>query len=379
MDTKRVLIAINIAILCTIITVGMWPFDFHPKNKISRSPDGQGIVFRSNSLVCEHPATTDPGLLNSLIDPEEMTIEFMVKPLIEANANISAMVTFYDSTDPEIFLIGQWKSSLLLRIRSSQSGNNFSYQERGVPNVFFPGRLSMITLSMNGSGTAVYLDGSRRAFLPDYHLRTDRRSLRNARLVLGNNPAIQYPMDGGLYGLALFNRALSPTEVKKHFGFWNSHDYENLRTSNGIIALYPLNEKAGPDIRNIVNSRNNMVIPDSLFAIKKIVLGRPWARFWKSAHFYYDILINILGFVILGFFLITLIASYTGISSVKYTLLSILIGAGMSFAIELVQVFMPARTSSITDLLCNTIGTVIGVLIFHRIYKSYPNIIKKPG
>jgi VanZ family protein len=53
---------------------------------------------------------------------------------------------------------------------------------------------------------------------------------------------------------------------------------------------------------------------------------------------------------------------------------TILVGFGFSLVIELIQVYLPSRDSSLTDVICNTIGTIAGLILFittfYSIFKS---------
>jgi VanZ family protein len=48
-------------------------------------------------------------------------------------------------------------------------------------------------------------------------------------------------------------------------------------------------------------------------------------------------------------------------------LIAIFIGMTVSLIIELLQSYLPTRDSSLTNLICNTIGTILGVIVFKRI------------
>jgi VanZ family protein len=51
-------------------------------------------------------------------------------------------------------------------------------------------------------------------------------------------------------------------------------------------------------------------------------------------------------------------------------MITVLLGFVFSLAIELLQVYLPTRDSSLLDLICNVVGTLIGVIIFHTILSA---------
>jgi VanZ family protein len=44
-------------------------------------------------------------------------------------------------------------------------------------------------------------------------------------------------------------------------------------------------------------------------------------------------------------------------------LVAIFIGISVSLSIEMLQSYFPTRDSSMTDLICNTIGTILGMML----------------
>jgi VanZ family protein len=78
-----------------------------------------------------------------------------------------------------------------------------------------------------------------------------------------------------------------------------------------------------------------------------------------------DFIINIVGFIPFGY----LIMLYLGSSKRKggllgMTLLAVIVGAGTSLLLEIAQFYIPGRTSSLFDLIANSLGTCIGVAYF---------------
>lgn len=94
------------------------------------------------------------------------------------------------------------------------------------------------------------------------------------------------------------------------------------------------------------------------FSIKGI-----FNNFYKSDSLI-DFLVNILLFLPLGFSLASLRQKkLRGIAAILDVLVAC---AGLSFLVEVLQVFLPSRSSSYGDILANTIGGFLGSLAFHQ-------------
>ena len=77
-----------------------------------------------------------------------------------------------------------------------------------------------------------------------------------------------------------------------------------------------------------------------------------------------DITVNILGFLPFGFFLSAWLRLVKNLPAPRAYGISILLGFCLSLAIELIQVYLPTRDSSLMDVFSNTMGTAAGVLLF---------------
>jgi VanZ family protein len=84
-----------------------------------------------------------------------------------------------------------------------------------------------------------------------------------------------------------------------------------------------------------------------------------------------DMRINILGFIPLGCLLLVTIYSTNSsrTSSWRLIFLAILGGTVISLIVEILQAFLPTRTSSLTDLIFNTFGTALGVILAYLFTK----------
>ena len=76
--------------------------------------------------------------------------------------------------------------------------------------------------------------------------------------------------------------------------------------------------------------------------------------YWKAA------LKNIVGFIPLGFCFYAYVGTLLPIKRAK--LVTVALGAVVSFTIEILQAFLPTRDSGTTDILTNTLGTWMGIM-----------------
>jgi VanZ family protein len=86
---------------------------------------------------------------------------------------------------------------------------------------------------------------------------------------------------------------------------------------------------------------------------------------WEESHDkrdFRDISINILGFVPFGFVFVAYFTSHRNVGNA--TIITILCGAAISLAIEILQVYIPGRDSGMLDIITNTFGTFLGALLF---------------
>ena len=82
---------------------------------------------------------------------------------------------------------------------------------------------------------------------------------------------------------------------------------------------------------------------------------------WMTWSYWSDALVNISGFAPLGFVFTALFCFSRPVSQAR--MITVILGFTLSLTIESFQYFLPTRDSSMTDLLNNTLGTLIGVVL----------------
>ncbi|MBX3679888.1 MAG: VanZ family protein [Rhodocyclaceae bacterium] len=85
-------------------------------------------------------------------------------------------------------------------------------------------------------------------------------------------------------------------------------------------------------------------------------LAAPWPHYYRGI----DLILNVLGFLPLGFVMVPAMPSR--LSRSTCVLLTVVLCAMLSLSLETVQNFLPTRVPSNVDLGCNTLGALLGAL-----------------
>jgi VanZ family protein len=92
--------------------------------------------------------------------------------------------------------------------------------------------------------------------------------------------------------------------------------------------------------------------------------GGSWAEFfaapWPRSILWFDVLSNVIGYAVLGF--LAVLAMRPRVAGLSAVLAAAVAGAVLSALMEGAQSFLPARTPSSLDLLCNAAGALAGAL-----------------
>jgi len=91
--------------------------------------------------------------------------------------------------------------------------------------------------------------------------------------------------------------------------------------------------------------------------------GSPFEFFaapWPRHTLWFDVISNVLGYAVLG--LLAVLALRPRLGGAAAVLASALLGAGLSLLMEAAQSYLPVRTPSSLDLLCNAAGVLAGAL-----------------
>jgi VanZ like family/Concanavalin A-like lectin/glucanases superfamily len=369
-ESPRLLGAVCMAILLIILAAGLWPFNFFPRNKVAWLPDQNGVHFYEQGVIISS-AVRDKEQKPPFPDGT-ITLELWLRPLME-KGNLPHILTLYDGKTPDIFLVGQWKSHLIIRSRTDDPAarkRGKPYQEIGIHNALLKNQDTLITITSGPEGSAIYVNGKLAQTYPRHRLLSGNRS-GNVRLILGNSPTGESCWNGNLMGLAIYNRALSADQVSGDYRSWLGNDYAMIKRSDGLVGLYPFNERKGSMVHNEVNANDTLIIPGIFKPLQRKILYPFWLDFRWDLSFVQDVTINILGFIPFGFYFSALFLKTARQRRLSAYMITAILGMGLSLAIELSQAYLPTRDSSLADVASNFAGTILGIVIF-QIFPQNP-------
>ena len=348
----KILGAICVSVLCGILVLGLWPFH-HPKNEVTWAENGGGLSFGDHGTVLSSGAFNMP----SWQDAAFCSLEIWVEPDLPWNSN--TLLAFYTPENPVQFSLHQSNGDLELQsvIRNQ---HRQSRTARLYVDTVFPHRKQVfITVTSGAQQTAIYIDG--------VLVRTSRDFWLSSRdfagqLVVGTSPVEDDSWSGRLRGLAIYDEELTAAQVFRHYETWTRKGQPEVAENQRAVGLYLFDERAGRVVHNQVRSGIDLYIPENYQIVDEKFLEPPWREFEESRGYWKNVLINIGGFIPLGFFFCAYFSSAR--RTKRAALATIALGAAVSLTIEILQAYLPTRDSGMTDVITNTLGTSLGAMLY---------------
>jgi hypothetical protein len=338
-----------VAVIAGLLVLGLWPFPFRPVNNVHWIEGRPGLRFDRYGIVHGKEPLFTPG--GALDFAKPFTIRLELLPHDEPADYLPRILSLYDAGGRELFILGQWKSGLNLSILERERHFSLVYQETEAGNIR-RGEKRAILLRSGEKGLTVYSDGEPVFTRPGYGFSLLSWNRDPAWLILGNSPSGESPWRGDLLSLSFYPDALTPEET----GIPGVHPLVHYRFAEG----------SGTVCRGGADPRHDLFRPPAFRAPARHVLLPPWKVQEYDLSFWSDVAVNVLGFIPFGFTLCAWLWKNGTREHLPVTLLVVLAGAGTSLFIELLQVWLPSRDSSLADLLNNTLGSYLGARLFRK-------------
>jgi hypothetical protein len=175
-------------------------------------------------------------------------------------------------------------------------------------------------------------------------------------------------------GFAVYNRVLSAAQVIRSHQTWTGKTPPFVSADEGCLGMYLFDERKGATIHNKAAFNDALVIPEVFEPVQRRILASFRQGFRWNFSYAQDIIINVIGFIPFGFFFSALLFKTTRQRRLSTCFAVVILGIGISLAIELSQAYLPTRDSSLTDAVMNAIGTILGVFIYQIHIKTIPTL-----
>jgi hypothetical protein len=339
-------------VLCGILVAGLWPFHA-PPNDVTWLAGNRGVHFGRHGTIL---SSSEFKLTDGEGEPAR-SLEIWVTPA-SVWETPSTLLAFYNADAPGQFSLRQSYEALVLE-------TNFRTQPHGVAgarllleHVLQPTRPVFITITSGPQRTAVWVNGSLAQTASPFHLES------SGTLVLATSPVTDDSWSGDLRALAIYNSELTQEKVLSHYKTWTTMGRPKVTPNDCAVALYLFDEGHGNIIGDRSSAGVDLYIPKHYVVLNQRLLRAFWKEFSWDEAYWTAVLVNVVGFVPLGFFLCAYLESVPQVK--RAALATVTLGLGVSLMIETLQGFLPTRDSGTTDLITNTLGTCLGSALYVR-------------
>ena len=359
----KLLSGLSLVIVLGILFFGLRPKGFHLSNNVNWVADKPGIHFDPYGIA--YTALSEKRIESGLSESGSFSIEIAIKPEPYNQEGFNFILVFHDGRDRNQLLVGQYRSSLII-----MNGDDYSNRRKtkriAVNHIFQSSKEILLSITTGEEGTKAYIDGRLIKRKRDLKLEIPRGG-DSSRLILGNSVYGEHSWRGNIFGLACYGHELTSEEVELHFDKWSKEQKFSFAEQGNPFLLYFFDEKNGVRALDHGNGNHHLKISKRIHILEKRILSSPWIDLKLNKSFIQDFVINLVGFIPLGFILSATFIELGGTLKKRVILVTVALCFTISLIIEVAQGWMPSRSSQILDLLLNTSGALIGAMAYRAI------------
>jgi VanZ family protein len=349
----RIVGASCVCVLGITLIAGLWPLHV-PRNQVSWLKNDSGLSFGHYGSMVSSGAFRD----DDSVDNSSCSLEIWLQPTV-ADAR-KTVLSLDRSTPPRTpFSLHQDKDGLRIERHNVDDRGIARTAWFTVDHVFREKKPVFVTITLGKRETSVYLDGVLAKVSPILGVSTDNFT---GRLLIADSPTAHDSWSGQILGLAIYHHRLTSVQVAQHYENWRQNRRPALSEDDAPVALYLLDERNGTIAHNQFDPATDLIIPSRYSVLHPSFLLSPWREYKPTWSYWQDFSVNIAGFIPLGFCLATYFSSVHVINRPRAT--TIALGFIVSLTIEVLQAFLPTRSSGTTDLVTNTFGTALGATLY---------------
>ncbi|MBN2037595.1 MAG: VanZ family protein [Chitinispirillaceae bacterium] len=312
------------------------PFGIRPVNKVVIKQERAGAYIQEPGIIFSDPFSVPEAL-------DSCRIDLVITPDPQEKDGIRSIAVIVDSGWNERLLIAQWKSALLFwRMRHDRRIPEY---ELICQKIFLPGKRTGISVVQAGEKCAVYIDSilkqriEQPLFQPAYG--------GPLRICMGNSPIMNRNWEGTIHSL-------------------------RFQCGPDVVRFTP-DTSAN---RTTLHVRFHM--PKRMPFVATPFLTMP-EEYRTSLGYVLDLIFNVLGFIPWGFAVGLFFLMIRRRSVAAAMVGAVLSGLLISLCIEGMQTFLYGRSSQMTDLILNTLGSMSGALVVRWGRAFFARFIRIPA
>jgi glycopeptide antibiotics resistance protein len=348
-----------VAIFFAILFFGLRPKDFSFSNGVNWISDRTGIHFRKYGI--SYTNHFNDKIEDNTTESNNLSLEIAFKIEKPYRSGFNFNFAIHGGEDSNQLLMAQWHSWIIF-----MNGDDYAHKRKSnrifIDTASFPDSPIFLTMTTGSHGTKLYCDGKLVQEKKDLTL--ELPSGGKSRLLLGNSVYGTNPWEGDIYGFAFHRSTLTDEDIAIHFNRWSEKQNFSFAKTDKPLVLFLFNEKEGELANDYTAGNDPLNIPKEMKIWERKILVPPWQDFKFEQNNVEDILINVIGFMPLGFFLFATMNRLDGNPMKHGILITVMVCFILSLSIEIVQAWIPSRSSSMTDLISNTFGGWIGSITF---------------
>jgi VanZ family protein len=363
-------------ILLLIIVVIILFFGLKPKtvsngNDIHWLSDKKALSFHSHGIAY----VDDTHIFTYKQHSSDFTIELSVTPENIAKQGFRAILMMHGKDDRHQLVIWQWGNSVIV-----MNGDDYDYSKEwprvSAIEALTPGEAVFITITSGTPGARLFINGALAAENKNWKL-TVPDDGKKLRLILGNSVYGKHGWEGEIYGVELHDGASPPERVKRDYDKWLHQGHFSPDLTDDLQFLYSFGNCEGRLIPDQTGRNQPLQLPSRLVMLKKVFLSSPSHNFNPNQSFFIDVLLNLCGFIPLGAVAYCCLGRSKLVSK-RYEALAIVTFCFLlSLCMEILQAWLPGRTSSALDLILNTLGAWLGILLLNIILRTRKDTLLK--
>jgi VanZ family protein len=365
--------SIFFSILIITLLFGLYPKGFYFINNVRWSKDSPGIDFGKFGIAHTEPFVEETGS-----DPA-LSIDIVIRSGVGGWKGFRHILTLHNGDDEAQLLIGQWLGSIVVMM-----GNDYENKKKTKKlwgdTANSDSEEVFVTVTSGIGGTSLYLNGKLVAKQQNLILKIPEGKSKS-RLIVGNSVYGNDPWKGRIRGLAFYRNVLSDQQVALHYSEWMKEGNLWFAKKENPWILYTFDEKSGITAIDHGTGKYNLTMPDRMTVFKKVFLEYKGFKAYdekdKILSFISDFIINLLGFIPFGFMFSAYVLRLRGKFPVNYILIAVFAGFLLSLMIEILQAWLPSRSSDVFDLVLNTTGAFLGAVIYRGMRREAEGVRHK--